>query len=49
MTTGTIFYYLLWPAVIIILMTFWLFKYTALLMEVAVEFTRGLHDDIKSF
>ena len=49
MTLGTILYYLLFPAVIIILLVFWLFKYTALLMEVAVEFTKGLHDDIKSF
>gem|GEM_PF-3307582 len=49
MGIGTIMYYLLWPVVIIILLTFWLFKYTSLLMEVGVEFTRGLHDDIKSF
>jgi len=49
MGLGTLFYYLLWPAVIIALIFFWLFKYTTLIMEVGVEFIMGLHDDIKSF
>jgi hypothetical protein len=49
MGVGTIMYYLLWPVIILILLIFWLFKYTTLVMEVGVEFARGLHDDVKDF
>lgn len=48
MGIGTIMYYLLWPAIIIILLTLWFFRGIALIMEVGLEYARGLHDDIKN-
>ncbi len=48
MGIGTIIYYLLWPIVLIALLTFWLFKGTTIVMEASVEFIKGLHEDIKN-
>jgi hypothetical protein len=48
MNLGIIFYYLLWPFVLVALFIFWTFKLTTWVMEVAIEHVRGLHDDVKN-
>lgn len=49
MGPGTIFYYLLWPVVIVALLFFWLFKYITLLIEIGVSIMKELHVEIKNF
>jgi hypothetical protein len=47
MSFGTIMYYALWPLVAIALVTFWIFQLSTLVMNIGVEYIRGMHDDIK--
>ena len=49
MGPGTIFYYLLWPVVIVALLLFWIFKYITLLIEIGVSIMKELHIEIKNF